>query len=231
MAYIKSLLASALLLSTANAHFQLISPPSLPSESHNQATAPCGGAQADLSQNTATDFHVDGQHVQVFLGHAQGTWLIRATLDDKAGGSWTQVFPIWQQSGRGNFCEPVVTVPSDWAGKKGFIGLNSNAGDGVLYQCAAVNFVSGSAPAPEAGSCVNGTAISAVSAPDAELSALVEGSSNTQPPTESSSSGPSSGAQATAPPGSAASSLMGAGFPLGSFVATGVMLLIGAAVL
>lgn len=132
MAYLKSLLASALLLSTATAHFQLISPPSLPG-AEDQATAPCGGGKADLSQNTATDFHVDGQHVQLFLGHAQGTWLIRATLDDKAAGNWTQVFPIFQQSGRGNFCEPAVTVPQEWAGKKGFIGLNSNAGDGILY--------------------------------------------------------------------------------------------------
>ena len=134
MAYLKSLIASALLLSTATAHFQLISPPALPGNADDQGTAPCGGGKPDLSQNTATDFHVDGQHVQLFLGHAQGTWLIRATLDDKAAGNWTQVFPIFQQSGRGNFCEPAVTLPQEWVGKKGFIGLNSNAGDGVLYQ-------------------------------------------------------------------------------------------------
>ncbi|KAK4225068.1 hypothetical protein QBC38DRAFT_483966 [Podospora fimiseda] len=140
MASIKYLLASALLFLTANAHFQLLAPPSIPGDSHNQDQAPCGGVQADLSTNTASDFHVDGQHVQVFLGHAQGTWLIRATLDDKAAGPWTQVFPIWQQSGRGNFCEPVVTVPSDWAGKKGFIGVNSNAGDGILYQVRICTF-------------------------------------------------------------------------------------------
>ncbi|KAK4163902.1 hypothetical protein QBC43DRAFT_370383 [Cladorrhinum sp. PSN259] len=226
MAYIKSLIASALLLSTANAHFQLISPPSIPG--NDQTVSPCGGAQADLSQNTATDFHVDGQHVQVFLGHAQGTWLIRATLDDKASGEWTQVFPIWQQSGRGNFCEPAVKVPSDWAGKKGFIGLNSNAGDGVLYQCAAVNFVSGSAPAPAGGSCVNGSAITSTFVADADLSALVSSDSSSSDPRPNTqvTSGPAPAAT-TKPAGNTASSLSG----FGSLIATGVMLLVGVALM
>lgn len=139
MASLRSVLAAGLLLlsTTANAHFELQHPSPLTAESSSQATAPCGGANADIDQNTATDFHVEGDYVQLFNGHAQGNWLIRGTLDPKAGGDWEQLFPIVQQTGRGNFCEPVVTVPGEWAGKKGFLGISGNAGDGILYAVCA----------------------------------------------------------------------------------------------
>lgn len=225
----RSVLAAGLLLlsTTANAHFELQHPSPLTAESSSQATAPCGGANADIDQNTATDFHVEGDYVQLFNGHAQGNWLIRGTLDPKAGGDWEQLFPIVQQTGRGNFCEPVVTVPGEWAGKKGFLGISGNAGDGILYACAAVNFVSGSAPAP-GGSCVNGSAVTASFQPDDTLSALVGSSSNSG----------SSGSETTAPAPaattsqpSAAAPMMGERVSFGSFALTGVMLLVGAALL
>src|SRR5690606_6068030 len=67
-------------------------------------------------------------------GHPQATFLIRATLDPKAEGNWTQLFPIITQSGRGAMCEPTVTAPKEWVGQKGFIGIACDAPDGMLFQ-------------------------------------------------------------------------------------------------
>jgi hypothetical protein len=138
MATIRSLAAAALLfLSTANAHFELLKPTPLEGDNMNEdleGNAPCGGGVADLSKNTATDFHVDGDSVAVLLAHPQADFLFRATLDSNAAGNWTQLFPIFTQSGRGNLCEPSVTAPKEWVGKKGIIGVACNAPDGFLFQ-------------------------------------------------------------------------------------------------
>ncbi|KAK4152088.1 hypothetical protein C8A00DRAFT_16569 [Chaetomidium leptoderma] len=225
MAPIRSLVAATLLfLSAANAHFELNQPPSLEGDKMNEdleATGPCGGGVADLSKNTATDFHVDGDAVGVLLGHPQAKFLIRATLDTKAAGNWTQLYPIFLQSGRGNFCEPAVTAPKEWVGKKGIIGIACAAPDGMLFQCAAVNFVSGSNTSPQ--SCTNGSSVSASFDTDPSLTALVgdastPGSSTAPSPSESTS-------------GNAAASLLagGSGMPVGSMAVTAAMLLLGAA--
>ena len=138
MAPIRSIVAATLLfLSAANAHFELLKPTPLEGDNMNEdlePNAPCGGGSADLSKNTATDFHVDGDSVTVLLAHPQADYLFRATLDTHAAGNWTQLWPIFTQSGRGNFCEPAVTAPKEWAGKKGFVGIACNAPDGILYQ-------------------------------------------------------------------------------------------------
>ncbi|KAK4202159.1 hypothetical protein QBC40DRAFT_169939 [Triangularia verruculosa] len=229
MASLRSVLATGLLLlsTTANAHFELHHPTPLTGDQSKQATAPCGGGNPEIDQNTATDFHVEGDYVQIFNGHAQGHWLIRATLDPKAAGDWEQLFPIVQQTGRGNFCEPAVTAPSEWVGKKGFLGIGGNAGDGILYACAAVNFVSGSAPSP-GGACVNGSSVSASFQPDETLSALV-GSSSDSGSTGSETTAPAPAATTSQP--SAAAPMMGERLPFGGFALTGVMLLVGAALL
>jgi hypothetical protein len=137
MAPIGTLLASLLFLGAAHAHFELVLPPPLEGDRMDdrlQPNPPCGGGNADLSSATTTDFHVDGDAVALLLGHPQASFLIRATLDSKAQGNWTQLFPIFTQSGRGAMCEPQVTAPKEWVGKKGFIGIACDAPDGMLYQ-------------------------------------------------------------------------------------------------
>lgn len=138
MAPLRSLIAATLLfLFTANAQFELLLPPPLEGDKVNkdlEATGPCGGGVPDLSSNTATDFHVGGDSVAILLGQPQANILIGATLDSHAASNWTQLLPIIKQSGRGNFCEPAVTVPKEWAGKKGFIGVVSKAPDAERYQ-------------------------------------------------------------------------------------------------
>lgn len=233
MAPFRSLVAAALLfLSAANAHFELHKPVPLEGDSMDEkkeGNAPCGGGAPDLAQNKATDFHVDGDSVAVLLGHPQAKWLIRGTLDAKAAGGWTQLFPIVLQSGHGNFCEPVVAAPKDWAGKKGFISTVCDAPDGLLYQCAAVNFVSGASTAPGSSTCNNGTGVSVTFDSDATLTTLV-GASNSTAATPSTSARPSASSSASS---AASGSLLApeVGLPIGSFVVTAFMLLLGAALL
>jgi len=221
MAPLRALATAALLfLSTANAHFVMVDPPSLEGGSVNedkQGTGPCGGTLPDLSKRAATDFHVDGDSIALRLGHPQSKWLIRGTLEDQASGNWTQLFPIVLQSGLGNFCEPLVTVPGSWVNRTGVIGIVANAPDGTLYQCAVVNFVAGSAPSPSE-SCVNGSAVTGDFTSDATLSGLVG-----NPPATTSTPGANPG-------GSSASSISG-GLPIGSLLLTGAMALLGTALL
>ena len=126
-----------MLLSTADAHFNLNAPPSIGFDEDNEGIAPCGGFTPDFSKNV-TDFHVGGEPVATFLGHPQGNWLYRATLDQKAAGNWTQLFPIVQQSGLGAFCEPSIAVNPSWAGKQGILGVVVDTQDGVLYQVCEI---------------------------------------------------------------------------------------------
>ena len=125
MTPLRSLVAAALLvLPTANAYFELLQPPSLEGANLNkdlETNGACGGGVPDLS--STTDFHVDGDSIAIFLGQSQANILIGATLNPQANGGWAQLYPLVQQSGAGNFCQPAVTAPKEWAGKKGLIGI------------------------------------------------------------------------------------------------------------
>lgn len=242
MAPLRSLLAATLfLLSTANAQFELLLPPSL--EGNNvhkeiQTTGACGGGVPDLASNPTTDFHVDGDAVALSLDHPQATnVLMGATLNGHADGGWAQLFPVVQVSGGGNFCQPAVTAPREWAGKKGIMGivckdpdgtqryqvssqllvLGRGGGDSVLLtlsqKCAAINFVSGANKAVSS-LCRNGTGVSVRFANDSALSGLIP------PPSNSSTSN------------SGASSLLsGSGLPVGSIAGLAVMVLAGTVLL
>jgi len=157
MAPLRSLVAATLLfLSSANAHFELTQPTSLEGDKMDETlepNAPCGGGVADLSKNTATDFHVDGDSVALILGHPQADYLIRATLDSRAAGNWSQLYPIFTQSGRGSFCTSTVKAPKEWVGKKGIIGIACNAPDGLLYQVGSPRHGPNKCAPPMANCC------------------------------------------------------------------------------
>ncbi|SPQ23098.1 4a4962d4-3974-4f62-8c54-b3daefabb939 [Thermothielavioides terrestris] len=231
MAPLRSLAAAALLFLATHAHFILNLPPSLEGGNMQESlepNAPCGGGSPDLASNTATDFHVDGDAISVQLGHPQANFLFRATLDSHAAGNWTQLFPIVQQTTRGNFCEPIVTAPKDWAGKKGFIGVVCDGPDGLLFQCAAVNFVTGTNTA--AGStCNNGTGVTAAFVADKALSTLVGTSASNSSGSTSSPTSPSPAATSSSL--AAPSLLRGSGLPVASVAVTAVMFLVGVALL
>ncbi|KAI0883525.1 uncharacterized protein GGS22DRAFT_190183 [Annulohypoxylon maeteangense] len=163
--------ASAMLLLAGGiqAHFTVQHPPAVgPFVDDDEPKKPCGGYHPDIENVTITDFHVDGDAIGTTLTHSQSTWLYRATLDPTAENGWILVYPIFDQSGSGLYCQPHVTVPHDFIGKKGYIGMVSHAKDGYLYQCAGVNFVAGTGPVPE--DCRNATGVSATYADDGTLS-------------------------------------------------------------
>ncbi|OAA53701.1 expression library immunization antigen 1 [Cordyceps fumosorosea ARSEF 2679] len=192
----RSFIPLAALVGLASAHFQLKYPPTIGFEDSKEDTAPCGGFTPDLTKSDLPDFHIGGDAVAVRLSHPQSKWLFRVTTgdvtDDK---SWEQIYPIVLQSGLGDFCLPALTVPSKYEGKKGVLSIVSSAVDGLLFQCSAVNFVSGSQKAPS--QCTNATLTASFSS-DSALSALVgSGGSNA---TATSGSGSSTSTSATASP-------------------------------
>ncbi|KAL6867131.1 hypothetical protein J3F83DRAFT_108442 [Trichoderma novae-zelandiae] len=163
------------LASLSSAHFTMNYPKSIGFSDDDEGDAPCGSFTPDISSGSSqlVDFHVGGDALAMRSVHPQVNWLFRVTLDGSAKSDWQQIFPIVQQSGLGNFCEPQITLPSSFAGKKGVIGIVADGPDGLLYQCVAANFVSGSIDAPSA--CKNAS-VTASFVSDSKLSALVSGS-------------------------------------------------------
>lgn len=121
------------LIGFSAAHFELVYPESIGFSDDDEDKSPCGGFTPDLTKDLV-DFHVGGEAIALRLTHTQSNWLFRVTTDEKAESGWEQIFPIVQQSGLGDFCEPAVTVPESYVGKKGVVSIVSSAVDGLLYQ-------------------------------------------------------------------------------------------------
>ncbi|EWC48339.1 hypothetical protein DRE_02108 [Drechslerella stenobrocha 248] len=167
----------------AHAHFTLRYPTPLGTSAAKQDQAPCGGYSITES-TTISNFYVDGDSVAYSSSHPEIKLLLRVVEGNKADGaglSWNQVFPIVEQYGAGDFCQPLVTVPQSYVGKQGILQVVQNAVDGMLWSCAYVKFVSGTRPSlPDA--CRNGSDVTAALSSDAALSALMD---TTSAPTNS----------------------------------------------
>ncbi|KAG5953919.1 hypothetical protein E4U53_007831 [Claviceps sorghi] len=210
----KSFALLSALCGLASAHFVLKYPKGATFNDDTESEGPCGGSLPDFSK-TLTDFHVGGDALAMKFTHPQGDWLFRVTTDQKAESGWEQIFPIVQQSGMGDFCEPAVTVPSKFSGKKGILSVVSAATDGMLYQCVAVNFVDGKVDKP--ADCTNGT-VKASFVDNAKLSALVgAGAASSATPTTSPSPkapGSKTSSSPTSTPTGAATSLQAVGWAM-----------------
>ena len=140
MTPLRSLAATTLLFfSTTNAYFYLLQPPPLEGNKpdlESQIFAPCGGVRSPDLSSPMADFHVDGDSVAIMLGQKQGNIMIGASLNPKATADWIQLFPIVQQTGEGNFCQPSVTAPKEYIGKTGYIGIVLNGAE-VLFQAGS----------------------------------------------------------------------------------------------
>ncbi|KAI0481781.1 hypothetical protein F4859DRAFT_434944 [Xylaria cf. heliscus] len=228
---LRSVLASALLFgASANAHFTVQYPATVGAFNDDaEDQSPCGGYSPNITDIETVDFHVGGDAVATKSTHPQTNWLYRITFDDLAKNNWTQVYGIVQQSGPGDYCTKDITVPSDYVGQKAILSIVGSGVDGVLYQCAAVHFVNGTADTPSA--CVNGSSITASYTSDNTLSSLVSSSTVGDGSSDSGSSTPSSSASASSSPSTtpnAAPSLQA--FSVGSFgslLTTGAMVLAG----
>lgn len=138
-----TLLKLLLLPTLATAHFTLNTPAAIgPFSEDTESTAPCGGVSlAGSAMTNATNFHVGGEPIALFLGHPQGNWLFRGTLDTTAQANWTQIYPTFTQTGTGDYCQPAVAAPASWAGKMGILGVAMDGPDGVLYQVSLPSHV------------------------------------------------------------------------------------------
>jgi len=125
----------ALVVSQTSAHFLLNYPPTVGFGDTLELTPPCGGFTVDFSKDNVTDFHVGGDAIAVTSIHPQSIWLFRATLDlNVTTANWTDLLPAVEQTGIGDYCEPAVTVPGSWIGKKGVISVVQDAPTETLYQ-------------------------------------------------------------------------------------------------
>jgi hypothetical protein len=122
------------LIGQSTAHFLLNYPPTIGFDDALEATPPCGSFQVDFAKDNVTDFHVGGDSLAMTSIHPRATWLFRATLDQTAGGNFTNLLPADQQTGLGDYCERDVMVPASFAGSKGVIQVVQDAPDGILYQ-------------------------------------------------------------------------------------------------
>lgn len=216
MAPLTSLLAAAFLATTVSAHFELLYPPTIGLQYNSQGSGPCGGITPDFTKDV-TDFHVGGDIIALNNGHPQGAWLFRGTVDQTAGGNWTQLFPLTQQDGIGRYCAQQVTAPESFVGKKGVISVVCSAEDGMLFQCATVNFVAGTGS--QQSQCTNGSATSVSFTQNAGLSALVGNGSSGTGPSPSTSTGSSPSPSRTPNAGSSLERDLSSGFFGGIFAA------------
>lgn len=194
MAPLASIGAAALLLvASTSAHFTLRTPPSIGFDDSKEDNGPCGGFTPDFDKNKVTDFHVGGEPIGTSQSHPSARWLYRATLDQSASGGWTQLYPIILQNSIGFMCQPSVPAPEAWVGKRGVVGIVANGDDGLLYQCAAVNFVSGQGKV-DGSTCLNSSS-QIVFTSDPQLAPLASGSisSPVAPPNNTASGGSSGG--------------------------------------
>jgi len=148
-----------LTIPAVSAHFVLNYPPSLGFNDDTESTSPCGGEAVKFSSNDQ-QVQVDGFAIALQSTHPSADFLYRGTLDQKEPFNWTNFVNVASENGIGDFCLPQVKAPAEWAGKQGLIQVQQKGPDGLLYQCAAVNFVQGkSSSAPS--NCKNATGLTA----------------------------------------------------------------------
>ncbi|KXL41470.1 hypothetical protein M433DRAFT_113244 [Acidomyces richmondensis BFW] len=126
-----------------SAHFILHWPPSAGFNDDLESTSPCGSF-TPVVDGSSPEIQVNRFAVKIQNVHPQGEWIFRGSVDTEAPYNFSDVTPIVNTTGIGDFCLDYMSVPNEWAGKAGIIQVVDSSVDGMLYQCAPVNFVAGS---------------------------------------------------------------------------------------
>ncbi|EMC96688.1 hypothetical protein BAUCODRAFT_34074 [Baudoinia panamericana UAMH 10762] len=219
MMLFKTLLGLAV-ASLTSAHFILQWPPTAGFDDDLEPNAPCGGANV-VSNSSNPQVQVGQFALSILNTHPAGEWLFRATTDTVGLSNFTTISPIVNTTGVGSFCLTNMMVPSFFAGSAGVIQVVDNSVDGVLYQCAPVNFVSGS-NTTVGSSCSNATGFSAV-----RTGMTLNGFSANSSQASASSSAAASGSATASRSGSATASAATATSSAAAAVATGLSGLAG----
>ena len=126
---------------TTSAHFLLNYPPTLGFDDDTEGDSPCGAADIKFADNDTT-IPVGGFPVALQSTHPQAQWLYRATTDQEAPFNWTNIVPVVNQNGLGDFCLSALTLPDAFANNSGLIQVIQNAADGMLFQVSPFSFAS-----------------------------------------------------------------------------------------
>lgn len=131
-----ALLTTLLLPTTISAHFLLNYPQPLGYPNFDEdaeGTSPCGGQPITFADND-TSLTVSGFQIASRTTHPQANWLLRATLSTQEPFNWTNISPVINQAGLGDFCATNLSLPAEFVGKKGILQVTQGAVDGDLYQ-------------------------------------------------------------------------------------------------
>ena len=138
--YTLSFFTLLVLACTTSAHFLLNYPPTLGFDEKTEGESPCGEADIKFADNDTT-IPIGGFPVALQSTHPQAQWLYRATTDQEAPFNWTNIVPVVNQDGLGDFCLSALTLPDTFANNSGLIQVIQNAADGMLFQVSPFPFV------------------------------------------------------------------------------------------
>ena len=131
--YLSTLTTTLALVCLGSAHFLLNYPPTLGFDEDTEGDSPCGNAAIKFGDND-TAITVGGFPIAIQSTHPQAQWLYRASLSQQQPFNWTNIVPVVQQSGLGDFCLPALSLPSSFANHSGLVQVIQSAVDGLLYQ-------------------------------------------------------------------------------------------------
>ncbi|KAK1749466.1 hypothetical protein QBC47DRAFT_274093, partial [Echria macrotheca] len=146
-----------LALPAASAHFVLNYPTSIGFDDEKMAEGPCGSFDATDRSKGVTKWSVGGSNIAVLSTHGRVTWEFNVALASDP----TKFLPLVQefgQSGAGYICFKGVPGFASWVGQPVVLQVVQHGHDGLLYQCAAIEFVPGG-PDPAQDSCTNSNGV------------------------------------------------------------------------
>lgn len=84
--------------------------------------------------DTAPEVQVDQFAVEIFSSHPAGSWSFFATTGTESPYNFTEIVPVINSTGIGEFCLTNLRAPGDFAGKSGVLQVIDRSVDGILYQ-------------------------------------------------------------------------------------------------
>lgn len=134
------LLGLSLFFPTISAHFMLPYPPALTGSNSDTelSTSPCGlNSTAPLFNNlTSPTTTLSTSSFPLYLSTEaqQQRWLFRATTDKAQPFRWTNLLPVVEQTARGSFCVPDLSLPRSFMSREALIQVIQQHDGGLSYQ-------------------------------------------------------------------------------------------------
>ena len=90
--------------------------------------------------NSTADVQVDRFAISIQNTHPAAEWSFLGTLNTEPPFNFTELVPVVDTTGIGEFCLDRLSAPSEWAGQSGVIQVIDRSPDGKLYQVSASRF-------------------------------------------------------------------------------------------